>query len=183
MSLLAIVQPRQAIADLRHLLTIDPRNKEAASQLDQTVKLIRRLEFEKAIATDETESPSARCKRIIADGGCAIEDGYKGPMPEKRDGEDGVGMYRFTQEFVDLMIEWFRAGKTLCRRLAWEIVLGAHEILKKEKTLVDVDVKQGETIRLVASCRLCRVGIAQSPLQSQHPWRHPWAILRSCQHL
>ncbi|RKH92317.1 hypothetical protein D7Y15_43940, partial [Corallococcus sp. AB030] len=43
-----------------------------------------------------------------------------------------------TQEFVEKMILWFKDGKTLPKRYAWEIVMGAHDHFVKEESLVNV---------------------------------------------
>lgn len=46
------------------------------------------------------------------------------------------------------MIEWFKDGNVIPRRIAWQIVLGAYEILKKEPSLVDAHIPEGETINV-----------------------------------
>lgn len=47
------------------------------------------------------------------------------------------------------MIEWFKAGKTLPRRIVWEIVLGAYDCFCKEESLVNVDLAEGETCDVI----------------------------------
>ena len=44
------------------------------------------------------------------------------------------------------MIEWFRAGKALPKRLVWEIILAAQDVLKQESSLVEVDIEEGLTL-------------------------------------
>ena len=46
-SYLAILRPAQAVPDFKQALAIDPHNKSIRDQLNATVKLIRRIEFEK----------------------------------------------------------------------------------------------------------------------------------------
>lgn len=41
------------------------------------------------------------------------------------------------------MIQWFKDGKSLPKRYAWEIVLGAHAHFVKEESLVDVKLEEG----------------------------------------
>lgn len=53
-----------------------------------------------------------------------------------------------TIEFVDALIAWFKDGEVIPRRLAWQIVLGAYEVLKAEPTLVEVTIPEGETINV-----------------------------------
>jgi serine/threonine-protein phosphatase 5 len=47
------------------------------------------------------------------------------------------------------MIQWFKDGKTLPRRYAWEIVLGAHDHFVKEESLVYVNIEKGVTLDVI----------------------------------
>ena len=47
LSRLAILRPTEAVLDFKKCLSIDPKNADVRRQLDTTVKLIRRIEFEK----------------------------------------------------------------------------------------------------------------------------------------
>lgn len=49
---------------------------------------------------------------------------------------------------MDSLIEWFKDGNVIPRRIAWQIVLGAYEQLKQEPSLVDVTIPEGETINV-----------------------------------
>lgn len=46
-SYLSILRPTDAVVDFKKALSIEPGNKAARDQLNMTVKLIRRIEFEK----------------------------------------------------------------------------------------------------------------------------------------
>lgn len=54
-----------------------------------------------------------------------------------------------TKEFIKEMIEWFKLGKSLPKRYAWEIVLGAHDRFVKEESLVDVKIEEGMTCDVI----------------------------------
>ena len=54
-----------------------------------------------------------------------------------------------TQEFLQQMIQWFKDGKTLPKRYAWEIVIGAHDQFVKEESLVSVDIEEGVTCDVI----------------------------------
>ena len=41
------------------------------------------------------------------------------------------------------MMDWFKQGKKISRRYAWEIVLGAHSYFVKEESLVNLDLGDG----------------------------------------
>jgi serine/threonine-protein phosphatase 5 len=47
------------------------------------------------------------------------------------------------------MISWFKDGKTLAKRYAWEIVMSAHDTFIKEETLVDVAITPGVTCDVI----------------------------------
>jgi serine/threonine-protein phosphatase 5 len=47
------------------------------------------------------------------------------------------------------MIEWFKSGKNLPRRYAWEIILGCHAELVKEESLVDAVLEDGVTCDVI----------------------------------
>ncbi|KAK4054960.1 Palmitoyl-protein thioesterase 1 [Microbotryomycetes sp. JL221] len=123
------------------ILSFDPNNASARSQLDATQKLLRRLQFEAAISAKDEVPTSAKLIEQLKDGGSPIEKDYKGPRLEDDE--------RPTAKFVDDMIEWFKEGNVIPRRIAWQIVLGAYEKLKEEASLVDVTIPEGETINVI----------------------------------
>ncbi|GMK58381.1 hypothetical protein CspeluHIS016_0504130 [Cutaneotrichosporon spelunceum] len=150
-SSLAIVRPKDAVPDFKKALEIEPSNRVVREQLNATVKLIRRIEFEKAISVGETETASQRCLTAISHGACGL-DGAK----EEADGitlpilpDDPTGRYTPTKEFVDAMIETFKAGGKMPKRVVWEIVLGVKAIVDRESSLVEVTVPEGVSCDIV----------------------------------
>lgn len=87
-----------------------------------------------------------------------MDSGYAGPKLEQEDGK-----YKITEEFIQAMIEWFKAGKTLPKRYVWEIVLGAHAHFAKEESLVNVDIPEGVTVDVIGDVHggllLCSLGL------------------------
>ncbi|RXK36678.1 protein phosphatase 5 [Tremella mesenterica] len=140
-SYLAIMRPTQAVPDFKKALSLEPGNKDIREQLNATVKLIRRIEFEKAISVGETESASTRCMTLISEGSCPLENPTNFPLPSVS--SDPKARYEPTLEFVNSMVEKFKDGGKVPRRLAWEIILGVKEIVEKDKTLVEVEVPEG----------------------------------------
>ena len=65
---LQALQPKLAVADFKRVLALEPRNDIARSQLDVTQKLIRRVEFEKAIEMEEEQNAADRCRQSILEG-------------------------------------------------------------------------------------------------------------------
>ncbi|CEQ42828.1 SPOSA6832_04688 [Sporobolomyces salmonicolor] len=162
---LAVLKPKAALVDLKkvrfsppafpscvgfppdsfftthQVVQLDPNNAPAKSQLDATQKLIRRLAFEAAISSKDEVLTSIKIKEQLEQGGSPIDSDYKGPrLPE-----DGLP----TAEFVEEMMQWFKDSNVLPRRLAWQIILGAYDVLKEEETLVDVEIPEGQTINII----------------------------------
>ncbi|KAG5638877.1 hypothetical protein H0H81_009180 [Sphagnurus paluster] len=139
-----ILKPQSAVSDLKKILTLEPKNESVRAQLLATQKLIRKIEFEKAIEVEGEKSPVERCYEIIAEGGCDVDKTYAGPQLTLEDGK-----YKITHAFIKAMIEWFKDGKTLPKRYVWEIVLGAHEHFAKTDSLVEVELADGVTCDVI----------------------------------
>ncbi|PAV18517.1 phosphatase 5 [Pyrrhoderma noxium] len=140
------LKPQLAVADFKKVLKLDPKNALAKSQLEITQKLIRKVEFEKAIEMDEEQDAAERCKEIISEDGCPLETSYAGP---KLPSTDGGKTYGITADFLQQMIEWFKDGKTLPRRYVWEIVLGAYNQFIQEESLVELVLEDGVTCDVI----------------------------------
>ncbi|KAL7419407.1 Palmitoyl-protein thioesterase 1 [Cryptotrichosporon argae] len=149
-SYLAILRPTDAVPDFKKALALEPGNKVVRDAFNATVKLIRRIEFEKAISVGETETASHKCAAAIASGGCPLDLAAKSDaMPLPVQGDDPNARYTPTREFVEGMVESFKAGGKLPKRVVWEIVLGVKDAVDKEKSLVEVTVPEGMTCDVV----------------------------------
>lgn len=95
------------------------------------------MEFEKAIEVGDEVSTVARCREIIAQGGCDVDASYAGLRLPK----DDEGNYTINQEFMDSMIAAFKDGKSIHKRFAWEIVLASYELLVKEESMVEFELE------------------------------------------
>lgn len=154
---LSILDHKSALPDLRKVVQLDPKNPTVRQQLDDTVKLARKIEFEKAIAT--TEGPKAwesvATHLLEGTGGTIIDSKYDGPRLEDGDedqGEEkkdvlrkGKHLGKISESFINEMIQWFRDGKKLPLRYCWQIVLGARRQFEREPTMVEYTVKEGTT--------------------------------------
>lgn len=57
--------------------------------------------------------------------------------------------YKITEKFVNEMLEHYKNGKSLPRRFVWEIVLGCHDAVEKEQSMVDVVLEEGVTCDVI----------------------------------
>ncbi|KAI0743490.1 phosphoprotein phosphatase [Daedaleopsis nitida] len=136
---------KQAIADFKKLLALEPQNQLVRMQLDSTQKILRKVEFEKAIEMEEEKSAALRCSEIIAEGGCDVDKTYTGPvLPTSDDGKFAIDI-----DFLRKLIDWFKEGKSIPRRYVWEIVLGAHSHFEQEESLVTLDIEDGATVDVI----------------------------------
>ena len=148
---LNVLKYQQAIADFKTALKLDPKNAVAKSQLEATQKLVRRIEFEKAIEVEEDQSPVERVEEIIHDGGCEVPNDYEGPkLPPARETDKVQGRkYGISREFIDEMTAWFKNGKTLAKRVVWEIVLGVWSACVQEESMTEVLLEESMTCDVI----------------------------------
>ena len=81
--------------------------------------------------------------------GMTIEADYTGPRLEEQPEKNGKKPRRITQKYIDGMRSWFKSGKIIARRDAWEIVLGAQLALSREPSLVEVTIPENEVADIV----------------------------------
>lgn len=157
---LSILDPRAALPDLKMVLRLDPRNAQVKMQFDATTKLVRRLEFEKAIRVEDGPAPSKTIEEYLEQriGGAQISPDYTGPrLPTKAEGNNYISplvdekpyLGQIDDAFIDKMIAHFKEGKQLPNGIAWAIVLGALRAFSEEPSLVEYDVPEGTTIEVV----------------------------------
>ena len=97
----------------------------------------------------DSETASERCLSLIQTGACQLDRSIAADYPLPTIPEDPAGRYKPTKEFVDGMIECFKNGGKVSKRIAWEIILGVKEIALKEKSLVEVVIPEGVTCDVV----------------------------------
>lgn len=128
----AIMQPHAALADFKMVVRKAPNDRDAALKLAECKKLVRRLDFEKAI--EVPDAPSAFESLNIGD--IVVEESYDGA----RLGDE------MTQEFIDDMIQRFKDGKKIHRKYAFQILKAIRDIAYHEPTMVEAEVKEGCTL-------------------------------------
>ena len=125
----AILNPKEALKDFKIVVRKAPTDRDAKLKLAECEKLVRRLDFEKAI--EVAEPPSAFEGLDIES--MVVEEAY-----------DGVKLGNvMTQEFIDDMIKRFKSGKKIHKKYAFQIVKAVDDIVYNEPTMVEVGVEDG----------------------------------------
>ncbi|KAL5360354.1 hypothetical protein BJX96DRAFT_165093 [Aspergillus floccosus] len=128
----AILNYRDALKDFKAVVKREPANRDAKVKLAECEKLVRRLEFEKAI---EVSDPPSAFEDLDIDA-IAVDASYDGARLEKE----------MTQEFIDDMIERFKNGKKIHRKYAFQIVKAVKDIVYAEPTMVEIGVEEGKRL-------------------------------------
>lgn len=110
----------------------EPGNQNAKLKTAECEKLVRRLEFEKAI---EVSDPPSAFEDLDIDA-IKVEDDYDGV----RIGEE------MTQEFIDDMIQRFKNGKKIHRKYVFQIIKAVKDLVYNEPTMVEIGVETGKRL-------------------------------------
>ncbi|EEP79524.1 serine/threonine-protein phosphatase 5 [Uncinocarpus reesii 1704] len=125
----AILSYREALRDFKAVVKKAPNDRDAKLKLAECEKLVRRIEFEKAI---EVAEPPSAFEGLDIDA-IKVEETY-----------DGVALGdEMTQEFIDDMIERFKNGKKIHKKYAYKIVKKVKDMVYDEPTMVEVGVEEG----------------------------------------
>lgn len=109
-----------------------PGDATAKLRKTECEKIVKRDAFLKAIEVED--APSAAEGLDVEH--MAVDSSYDGPKL-------GDSM---TLEFLEDMIERFKNGKKLARKYVFQIILAVMDIVKKEPTMVEVDVEDDQEI-------------------------------------
>ena len=128
----AILHSREALKDFKTVVKKEPNNKDAKLKLAECEKIVRRVEFLRAIEVNDAPSPF---EGLDIDS-MAIDSNYDGA---KLDNE-------MTQDFIDDMITRFKNGKRLHRKYVFQILAAVNNIIRNEPTMVEMDIEKGHKL-------------------------------------
>ena len=128
----AILNSREALRDFKTVVKKDPRNKDARLKLAEADKIVKRVEFLRAIEVDD---PPSAFEGLDIDS-MTVESSYDGAQL----GEE------MTQQFVDDMIERFKTGKKLHRKYVYQIIAAVKKIVYDEPTMVEIEIPKGHQL-------------------------------------
>ncbi|KAK5275283.1 Palmitoyl-protein thioesterase 1, partial [Exophiala xenobiotica] len=122
----AILSSQDALRDFKTVVRKEPNNKEAKLKLAECEKLVKKIQFLRAI---EVAEPPSAFEGLDLDS-ITVEDAY-----------DGVRLKdEMTQEFIDDMIERFKNGKKLHKKYVFQIIKAVRDIVYNEPTMVEMEV-------------------------------------------
>lgn len=110
----------------------EPNNKDAKLKLAECEKIVRRIEFLKAI---EVGDPPSAFEGLDLDA-IVVDPNYDGVKLEDA----------MTQEFIDDMITRFKNGKKIHRKYAFQIIKAVRDIVYNEPTMVELEIEQGKKL-------------------------------------
>eukprot|EP00775_Hariotina_reticulata_P007235 gene7235-7448_t len=125
---------KEALKDFKTAAQVAPRDPDLRKKLTECEKAIKRIRFEEALATPDSEI--THVSDTIDLSTMPVEDSYAGPRMQ----EDGAGGYVITLDFVKEMLETFKEEKLIHRRFAFQILLQARELLRALPSLVDISI-------------------------------------------
>lgn len=123
----------EAAKDFKAVLVIVPGDTDAASKLDKCQKELKRMAFARAIASEDTKPMS----EILQEDKIPVPSNYNGPLIEKK---------TISKEFVEAMMEHFRAEKVIARRDVVIILKTVLEIFKGIPNFTPIPVPDDEDI-------------------------------------
>ena len=103
-----------------------PNDKDAKLKLAECEKIVRRVEFSRAIEVED--APSA-AEGLDLDS-MVVDDDYDGVRLEKE----------MTAEFITDMLERFKNGKKIHKKYVYQIVIAVTKIVYEEATMVEMEI-------------------------------------------
>lgn len=123
----AILKSRDALRDFKTVVKKAPNDKDAKLKLAECEKIVRRVEFFRAIEVED--APSA-AEGLDIDS-IAVDASYDGVKLEKE----------MTQEFITDMMERFKNGKLIHKKYVYQIIIAVKKIVYEEATMVEMEVE------------------------------------------
>lgn len=118
--------------DFRTVVKKIPNDKDAKLKLAECEKIVKRVEFLRAIEVGD-EPSAAEGLDIDA---MAVDADY-----------DGVKLgSEMTEEFIADMLHRFKNGKKLHKKYVYQIILAVKKIVYEEPTMVEMEVEPGKRL-------------------------------------
>lgn len=113
--------------DFRTVVRLAPNDKDAKLKLAECEKLVKRIEFFRAIEVGE---PPSAAEGLDLDS-MVVEPEYDGVRLEKE----------MTLEFITDMMERFKNGKKIHKKYVYQIIIAVKNIVYDEPTMVEMEIE------------------------------------------
>ncbi|KAL3427060.1 serine threonine-protein phosphatase 5 [Phlyctema vagabunda] len=123
----AILKSRDALRDFKTVVRKAPSDKDAKLKLAECEKIVRRVEFFRAI---EIGDPPSAAEGLDLDS-MVVDADYDGARLDKE----------MTTEFIDDMLDRFKNGKKLHKKYVYQIVIAVQKIVYDEATMVEMEIE------------------------------------------
>ncbi|KAI8973482.1 Metallo-dependent phosphatase-like protein [Mycotypha africana] len=127
---MALGKFKEALKDLKIVSKRAPNDKDAKAKLDECAKIVRRIEFEKAIKSEDQKKSVADSLDLDA---MTVDTTYDGPRIN-----DETKM--IDRDFIDAMIDRFKNQKKIHKKYAFMIILAIRKYMLEQPSLIDVDI-------------------------------------------
>jgi len=124
-ALIALNKYSDALKEFKHVIDIEPNNKEARSKWTECKKAQAALRLQRAIAHDEVKKSAFQTLSESEEP--LIESTYTGPHLGDT----------ITLQFVQELMEYQKSQKSLHKRYLYRLLIQAHTLLKSEPSLVE----------------------------------------------
>jgi len=121
------LKSRDALRDFKSVVRKAPNDKDAKLKLAECEKIVKRVEFFRAIEVGD--EPSA-AEGLDLDS-MVVDADYDGARLEKE----------MTPEFITDMLERFKNGKKLHKKYVYQIILAVQKIVYDEATMVEMEIE------------------------------------------
>jgi len=143
---MALGKYKFALKDYERVYNVRPKDADAKKKFTECKKLYTQAAFARAIAVEENKVSIVDSINIDS---MVVEDKYDGPRLEQADSSDegskaaagGGGLV--TLDFMKQLLEHYKDRKLLHRRYAFQILVEILNYMKRQPTLVDVTVPDG----------------------------------------
>ncbi|CAD6198368.1 unnamed protein product [Caenorhabditis auriculariae] len=126
---MALARFKKALNDYAAVVKVCPNDPDARRKFEECQKIVRRINFEKAISTDHDKKSAADSLDLNS---IVVEESYDGPHLDEK----------VTADFMRDMIAAFKKQKKLHRKYAFKILIEIFAFLRAQPTMVEISVPE-----------------------------------------
>ncbi|CAM0139642.1 Palmitoyl-protein thioesterase 1 [Umbelopsis sp. WA50703] len=130
---MALTKFKDSLRDFKIVVKRAPADADAKSKMVECEKIVRRIEFEKAIEHTEVIRSVAETLDVEA---MTVEDSYDGPRMDESTKTIDKG-------FLDQMILRLKDQKKIHKKYVFRIILAVRNIMLESPSLIDIDIPEG----------------------------------------